>query len=308
MKYSLYINQPKAVELGLNVSQALMFDLITGVHVWAQDIIVDGEVYYWVARSKICEELPILNLKPDTAYRHLKALREIGLIEHIKKGKKDLIRVTDLGRSYYSEKECSTYVGKKSEFCETSSSDTMSEKNPSYYVGKKSENDEKVGKKSELLCRKKIRVTMSEKNPTYKLTKDKLSNDQRGGRSLTPIPEDFEPCETTLIHLERNGLKPLDKDELQDFIDYYLGEGKMKANWNRVYQRWVSNQRRNYDKRKKGYFKKPEAPVNTGPQSNTGNDHLTRKRVPEEDKQSQEKLKGMLDAIEQRKNIDKGAA
>lgn len=93
------------------------------------------------------------------------------------------------------------------------------------------------------------RRVVSNCHPEPKRESNNESN-KREGHSLSPIPEDFEPCETTLIYLKRNGLEPLNSQELQEFIDYYQGEGKLKSNWDAVYRKWVSMQRRNYDKQR----------------------------------------------------------
>ena len=137
MKYTFTINQKQAIELGLtNINQTIILGLIADSHTWAETEIIDGTVYYWTARQKIANELPLLNLKPDSIYRHLKSLADLGLIDYIKSGKKDCVKLTKLGKSYY--------VGNKSEL------DTNSEINPT-----------KLGNKSE---------KHSEMNPTYKNT------------------------------------------------------------------------------------------------------------------------------------------
>ena len=126
MRYSLFINQPVAIELGMeNTTEAHLFGELVIAPTWADDLIVDGRVYYWVARQRLCDALPLLDLKPDTVYRYMKKLAAKGLIEYKKVGKKDCIRITSLGKKYVTK--------------------TMSEKNP-----------KKLGKKSEK-TRKKIR-------------------------------------------------------------------------------------------------------------------------------------------------------
>ena len=141
MKYTIYVNQAKAIDLGLtNINQAMIFDLLTTASTWAKPSTRNGEVYYWVARQAICSELPILSMKPDTVYRHLKSLADIGLIDYKKDGKKDCIRVTALGTTYLTS--------------------TMSEINPS--ASKNTEmNPNKHGNESE---------NKSEMNPTYPTT------------------------------------------------------------------------------------------------------------------------------------------
>lgn len=102
MKYHLHVNQERALALGIsNINQAIILDLLCSAPTWAQAGVFNGEVYYWVARQKVCSELKILNLKPDTVYRHLVALHKLGLIDYQKDGKRDLIRITKRGASYY---------------------------------------------------------------------------------------------------------------------------------------------------------------------------------------------------------------
>jgi len=127
MKYNLNVNQKRALELGIvNINQAHIFDLLSCSQVWAKTEIVEGEVFYWVARQRICDELPIIALKPDTVYRHLKNLSNLGLIKYTTLGKKDLIQITKEGKSYYvgNRSELSknseidpTKLGNRSEFC-----------------------------------------------------------------------------------------------------------------------------------------------------------------------------------------------
>ncbi len=157
MKYTLTINQKQALELGLtHVNQAIILQLIADAHTWADHIIVKKDVYYWTSRQTIAEELPLLNLKYDTIYRHLKTLQKINLIDYIKVGKKDCCRLTQKGKTYY--------VGNKSEL------ELNSEINPT-----------KLGNKSE---------NHSEINPTYhntnliRATRDPLSAEKNKEREI----------------------------------------------------------------------------------------------------------------------------
>ena len=100
MKYILSINQEKALELGLNLTQSIIMDMLVTAPTWADTIIIDGEVFYWVNRNTIVEELPLLGLKLDTVYRNLKKLSSLGVIRYKKHGKKDCINIAPLGKSY----------------------------------------------------------------------------------------------------------------------------------------------------------------------------------------------------------------
>jgi predicted transcriptional regulator len=149
MRYSLNINQPVAIELGLeNTTEAIIFDYLIIAPTWAKPIIIANQVYYWVARQKICDEHPLLDLKTDTVYRYLKRLGKKGLITYIKQGKKDCISITKAGKKYVSK--------------------AMSENNPSAMSEK---NPNNLGELSEL-ARKKIRHINI---PPYAPTNDSLS-------------------------------------------------------------------------------------------------------------------------------------
>ncbi|WP_289281534.1 MULTISPECIES: helix-turn-helix domain-containing protein [unclassified Methylophaga] len=147
MKHSIHINQRQALQLGIkNLTQGHIFDMLTGASTWAAPEVVDGEVYYWVSRQRISEQLPLADLKPDTIYRNLKKLSELGLIDYIKVGKKDCVRLTQKGKTYY--------VGSRSGLEEN----TMSDLDPNNDENSDL-NPRKLGSKSE---------KHSDLNPTYK--------------------------------------------------------------------------------------------------------------------------------------------
>ena len=169
MRFSTYINNQKAIEWGLNANQAALFDLLNQAVSWAEEIIVDGVVYYWVSRNKVLEELPLFYKTSDTVYRHFSDLDEKGLIIYLKQGKhgdKDLIRLTEKGKSW-------------NEFKPEQIRDN-SEINPSL--------GDELGNKSEI-TRKQIRDN-SEINPTnnntnYKNTTD--HNNSTSGKNFPPV-------------------------------------------------------------------------------------------------------------------------
>lgn len=177
-QYIMAFRQQAAMELGMaNVNQAIIFELLSLASEWATPEYVDGTQYHWTARQKICAELPLLDLKPDTVARYLKSLVQLGLIEHIKSGKKDLTRITDKALSYF---------GKKSDIA---NDEAMSEKIPEidyHYVGKNS-------------------LETTEKNPTYQYNyinqyKDNTPlNPPQGDVIVPPLASQshVEPAKTT---------------------------------------------------------------------------------------------------------------
>ena len=130
MKYNITLNQPAMIEYNLNVAKFVILDVLSVAPTWCNPVVKENEVYFWVARQKISEELKAFDYKPNTIFKYLKELNTLGFIDYIKDGKKDLIRLTNKGKSIFT---------------------AMLEKNPDYYVGKKSEES-------------------LEKNPTYNNT------------------------------------------------------------------------------------------------------------------------------------------
>lgn len=141
MRFSTYLNNAKCMEWQINATQGILFSLLYEAPAWAKEEIIENKTYYFVSRNLILEELPMFFEKSDTVYRNLKALQEKGLIEYIKQGKKDLIRITAKGKTWNEFKE------------------NNSEKNPSFEENSE-KNPSKFGKKSEK------QENNSEKNPT----------------------------------------------------------------------------------------------------------------------------------------------
>jgi len=105
MKYGFYIDQVRSLEWGMNPSQAIAFAFCYTLPSWAEPIIVEGKVFYFASRNKVLEEAPMISPRKsaDTVYRHFRALDKIGVIEYVKEGKKDLIRITKKGAKWNSE-------------------------------------------------------------------------------------------------------------------------------------------------------------------------------------------------------------
>jgi len=103
MKYNIYINQQKAVEWGLTTQQAILFSYIHDLPNWADCHVVSGISYFYITKQKIVAEIPMLNCKPDTIYRWMKKLLEIGVIQVMQNGMGNLIRITKKGATWNGE-------------------------------------------------------------------------------------------------------------------------------------------------------------------------------------------------------------
>lgn len=132
----------RAIEFGLNLSEAYVFDYLYDAPAWAEPITWDGKTWYWVARQKTMEDLPLLSKSrsTDTVYRHYKNLKEKGLVFLMKVGDKDCIRITEKGKLWKFGK-----ISEPAEKFPTYNSNNLSNTNREYL----SEKFPSVGKISE---------------------------------------------------------------------------------------------------------------------------------------------------------------
>jgi hypothetical protein len=180
MQFTLTINQVKALEWGLNSQQALLFAFVYGCPSWAKPITTDNGVFFVLSKAKIIEELPLLTDKPDTAYRMLKALQDVGLIELSSTSNVTLFRLTEKAAAWNKKEDGSEkYPTQQAGAGGRKKIRSTSEKNPS-----------KVGEKSE---------PGSEKSPTNQDTSNQDTN-QDTSHSLQDAPAaPSQPTGLTLV-------------------------------------------------------------------------------------------------------------
>lgn len=140
MRYTTYINNSRCLEWGINPSQGALVDLFNQLPSWAKAETVDGKTFYHIARQKILEELPVWFKTADNVYRNIKHLAELGIIEHIKIDRRDLVRLSETGNKWNSEK-----IPTLGEFSEKEP--INSEKNPTYNTTNNNTTKKKLKKK-----------------------------------------------------------------------------------------------------------------------------------------------------------------
>ena len=159
MRFTHSINAVKCLEWDITLNEGALMDLINQANSWAEPSMVDGKIYYWMSRNKVIDEIPVAYRKADTVYRALKTLASKGLISYIKDGRRDLVALTEKGKTWNVKGTDigDAKLGNKSELAQNS------EINPS-----------KLGNKSEK------QAENSEINPTDKNTNYKsISNKKR---------------------------------------------------------------------------------------------------------------------------------
>ena len=187
MKHSTFINNGKCLEWGINATQGALFDLLAHLSSWADEIVMDGMVFYWVSREKVIKELPLYYSKADTVYRHLVDLKKRGLIEYAKFGEKDVVALTAKGKTWSfrgsataldtlgnkSERsEINPKLGNESESVKDCEAGNLAENEQKFNKINKTDLNPKLGNKSD--TRNEIRIS-SDLNPTDNNTRDYIT-------------------------------------------------------------------------------------------------------------------------------------
>lgn len=134
MRYTSRIDNVKSKEWGLSLSEAYLFSWIYEVPSWADNLIINNEVYYFASRTKAIEDLSLLTDKTDTVYRYYKSLEGKNLIDILKFDGKDYIKITEKAKSWNAIE-----LGNKSENSDLNptnlgnKSENNSDLNPTYY-------------------------------------------------------------------------------------------------------------------------------------------------------------------------------
>ncbi len=169
LMYSIQIDQPTGIDWGLNCQQAMVFALIHQLPTWADSAQIEGDTWYHLSKGKLISELPLLTDKPDTAWRYLKQLVGLGVIETMAIGNKTHVRVTEQGKAWNRVKHADTTQGRKNirPWEENPTPGKISEGRKNIQPSEK--NPARVGKISE---------PGSEKNPTDEYYQDHNYQDQ----------------------------------------------------------------------------------------------------------------------------------
>ena len=95
MRFTVYFNQARMLEWGLNPNHAALVSALNQVHTWAELSMIGNKPFFWVSRQRVMEELPGFFTKADTVYRAFRELAAKGLVEYIKHDGKDMVSLTD---------------------------------------------------------------------------------------------------------------------------------------------------------------------------------------------------------------------
>ena len=227
MRYSIYINAVKCQEWGLTLNQGALFDLLNQSSSWAKHFDIGGELFFWVSRNMVIDEIPLAYNKPDTVYRAFKELSEKGLIIHIKKGQKDLIRLTTKGKEWNAKNsDLNPNIGNESEIEQKNS-----EINPTF--------EQKLGNKSEKMPEN------SDLNPTDNITNNPITNNPITKKDSAPKKQKFikPTLEQVKDYFSEQGQFD-SENQANRFFDYYESNGWMVSknpmkDWKATVRNWI---------------------------------------------------------------------
>lgn len=111
MEYKIVIDQEKAKRYDLNKNEAALVCFCLRLSYWADPVKINGRTYYFIARSKVVEELPYFYKKEDTVRRAFNTLKRKKLIYYEKEDERDYVCPTrrvegwnTFGKTFASEK------------------------------------------------------------------------------------------------------------------------------------------------------------------------------------------------------------
>jgi uncharacterized phage protein (TIGR02220 family) len=119
------LNQRAMIDFGLTANESFLIAYYYSLSNWAEHVIIDGKVYYWVSRLKAAEDLPFISMKEgeelgsdswqkrnkDTFFRLNKSLDKKGLIIYAKQGLKDMIHVDpEAAKDWFKDQKRRSFI------------------------------------------------------------------------------------------------------------------------------------------------------------------------------------------------------
>lgn len=245
MRFITTINNKKCLEWEISGTQGALMALLYEANAWAKEIIIDNKVYYFVSKNLILRELPLYYEKVDTVYRHLKVLAQKGIIEYIKQDKKDLIRLTEKGKTWNYQK--TEKEAENSDF--NPNKNINSDTNPNelgFQSEKEAKNSDFNPTNKDTNIQKDInnniiylfKSSEFKEKFDYFVQQRKLER-KKEGNDLGILEIDL--YQKRLYELskgnEKEALKILEKAIMRNWKDFYIEEGKNGNNFNTRYSR-----------------------------------------------------------------------
>lgn len=103
MTYNLTLNQVKMIEWGLSIKAGLLMCKMVTLSSWATGVMVEGDIYYVLYRSKIKEEIPILGNSASTISKYLNELLDKALIDRVNENAEPAYKLTAKGKEWISD-------------------------------------------------------------------------------------------------------------------------------------------------------------------------------------------------------------
>ncbi|NHI49113.1 hypothetical protein FDE94_14955 [Clostridium botulinum] len=103
MKFTILgFNQKKLIEFGLDSTDALILRYFIDFKDSGEMVstIIENKTFYWIKYEAILQQLPILKLKKDSAYRRLKKMCSSEILEHKTIKKNGIYSFYTIGKGY----------------------------------------------------------------------------------------------------------------------------------------------------------------------------------------------------------------
>ena len=240
MRYTTRINNVRALEWGINMTQAALFDLINECASWASTVTINGVTFYWVSRQLVIEELPLVFRKEDAVYRTLKVLEEKGLVETAKMDGRDYVRITPEGAKWNSHdapetesRENSRDIREKNRNPRENSRNS-SGKNPT----DKDINNQPANQGTNQFGAPARDPAPREPSPEIPDPPPEPPPHAKPKRKQ-PLPDDFAVTDAMRAWFAEQGFGFALQGEHERFCDYWRGRGEPMKDWEAVWRNWM---------------------------------------------------------------------
>lgn len=242
MRFTVYFNQARMLEWGLNPNHAALVSALNQVHTWAELSMIGNKPFFWVSRQRVMEELPGFFTKADTVYRAFRELAAKGLVEYIKHDGKDMVSLTDKIKLWNVQpSEMNPTLGNES--------DTRKQ------IRENSEmNPKNLGNESDILDTSGLdtsgldlppsgvsaRATAADAQPEFSdpPAKPELPPPAKPKRKQ-PLPDDFAVTDAMRAWFAEQGFGFALQGEHERFCDYWRGRGEPMKDWEAVWRNWM---------------------------------------------------------------------
>lgn len=134
MTYTISIDQTFAQANNLTLTQVATLSAFLSLPTWAENIAINGFVWYMYSEEKMAKDYPLLFGVPKRCYKNITELADMGYVELTKLGRTKYVRFTERCRDWNRGKDQFCTDSPKTDEIKTENGQNKSPKTDSNYI------------------------------------------------------------------------------------------------------------------------------------------------------------------------------